>query len=299
MAARKHWNRFWSGVAAVGVWKCVVFLYISPYGRCNFLITSHMIVKIYFFFVFIWWVKGDLRPFQETRNLSTASWLMCLKVSRKVSWEQWHTRLGSVFQEKFGLFGSDRTNILLLKHVQHHYPAASLTLLKRVGVQSSSSSRDELVSTASFLGCSGLTASPTSYWEIIDCVCVMLVSRLCGPKAVWVPVRKRRAKAAPFQTALTRPSPAGSQRSHEQPQRSQTHTSIGNSQRKYGKTPQSVMKVVHAVHPDDLSRGWFWERASTYPRLINTSASALEPHLRIATKTPQLTGEISFFINVL
>lgn len=163
MAARKHWNRFWSGVAAVGVCKCVVFLNISPYGRCNFLITSHLIIKIYFFFIFIWWVKGDLRPFQETRNLSTASLLMCLS---KVSLEQLHTRLSSLFQEKFGLFGSDRTNILLLKYVQHHYPAALLTLWKRVGIQSSSSSRDELVSSASFLGCSGLTTSLASYWEI-------------------------------------------------------------------------------------------------------------------------------------
>lgn len=73
-----------------------------------------------------------------------------------------------------------------------------------------------------------------------DSVCVMFVSRLCGPKVVWVPVRKRRAKAAPFQTPLTRPSPTGTPLwSHEQPQHSQPDISIGNSQRKSVKRPRN------------------------------------------------------------
>lgn len=45
---------------------------------------------------------------------------------------------------------------------------------------------------SSFSSWSGPTSFPTS-------VCLMFVSRLCCPKAVWVPVRKRRAKATPFQ----------------------------------------------------------------------------------------------------
>lgn len=50
---------------------------------------------------------------------------------------------------KLVFFGSDRTSVFLLKYVYN--PAALLTLLKRVHIQSSSSSIDEFVFSVSFL----------------------------------------------------------------------------------------------------------------------------------------------------
>ena len=84
--------------------------------------------------------------------------------------------------------------------------------------------------------------SPASCGLTLGSVCV---SRLCCPKAVWVPVRKRRAKAAPIQPSFPEPL---QQRlplwSHEQPQTDYWRRGIGYSQRKssppHTEKPQSV-----------------------------------------------------------
>lgn len=71
-----------------------IFLIYFSLWTLYFLITSHITIKT---FVFVWWVNGDLRPFQEIMNLSIALFLMC---RGKVNSQQLScTPFSTVFQE--------------------------------------------------------------------------------------------------------------------------------------------------------------------------------------------------------
>lgn len=63
------------------------------------------------------------------------------------------------------------------------------------------------------------------------------VSRLCCPKAVWVPVRKRRAKATPIQTSFP------------EPLQQQLHCGAMSNPSAPNQITDAVTSVVHSVSP--------------------------------------------------
>lgn len=102
-----------------------------------------------------------------------------------------------------------------------------------------------------YSSCWGITGPQLQYFSALFASCCkspalcwltpgsVSVSRLCCPKAVWVPVRKRRAKAAPIQTSFP------------EPLKQQLHHGAMSNPSAPNQITDAVASVIHSVSAHD------------------------------------------------